>query len=449
MGTELTPVQKILVRLIHRNARPQLSRALTKIHPADIATIFPLIPEQEQQRLIDVLFEQRLAGRTLRELPETFLEEILEDIDDARLAEICRRLSPDDAADFLGHLSKERADRILSMLRELQDHLLALMTYPPDTAGGRMTSDFLALHETMTVEDALLAVRKNRHTDNLFYVYVVDDAEKLRGVLALRQLVLQDPEVVIREAMQRTVFKVKPDATQEEVANLIARYNLLAIPVVDDEGRLLGIVTVDDVIDVMREEATKDMYQLAGLDTADRVFVSPFRSVRLRLPWLLLNLATAFLVASIVGLFQNTIAQFTMLAMFMPVVAGLGGNAGTQTFTVIVRSLALGELDLKGARRAILKEASVGTLNGLVTGLVIAVVVYLWKHNLLLGIILASAQLINVFMAGVFGTIIPLVLRRLKFDPAITSSIFLTAVTDGCGFLAFLGLATLLLQYLL
>jgi magnesium transporter len=312
-----------------------------------------------------------------------------------------------------------------------------------------MTSHFLALHETMTVGDALLAVRKNRDLDNLFYVYVVDDMGKLSGVLALRQLVLQDPDIEIRNAMQRTVFKVKADATQEEVANLIARYNLLAIPVVNDKDRLLGIVTIDDVIDVMREEATKDIYQLAGLDKEDRVFISPFRSVRLRLPWLLVNLATAFLAASVVGLFHNTIAQFAVLAMFMPVVAGMGGNAGTQTFTVIVRSLALGELDFKGAWRALLKESAVGLLNGLVTGIVIAGVVYLWKRNLYLGLILALAQLINLFLAGAFGTIIPLLLRRFKLDPAITSSIFLTTVTDVCGFLAFLGLATLLLKYLL
>ncbi len=449
MAIRLTPVQKILIRLIHRDARAQLRRTLTKVHPADIATIFPLIPEQEQQRLIDVLFEQRLAGKTLRELPVAFLREILESMDDARLAEICQRLSPDDATDFLGHLPTERADRILSAIRgEIHDRLTELLGYPPETAGGRMTSEFLALQDTMTVGDAQVEVRKNRELDNLFYVYVVDEAGKLEGVLALRELVLQDPDVPIQQIMQRNVSKATTDTPQEEVANLIAHYDLLAIPVVDVDDTLLGIVTIDDVVDVMREEATRDIYQLAGLDLEDKVFTSPFRSVRLRIPWLFLNLLTAFLAASVIGLFEDTIAQFAVLAMFMPVVAGMGGNAGTQTLTVMVRGIALGELELKGARRALLKEMVVGILNGLSTGLLIAVAVYLWKRNLYLALILASAQWINLFLAGFFGTLIPLALRRFKLDPALASSVFLTTVTDICGFLVFLGLATLFLQHL-
>ena len=449
MAIELTQVQRILMRLIHRDAQPQLRRALSKIHPADIATVLPLITEGEQGRLLDVLFEQRIAGQTLRELPEGLLQDILGNMADERLAEICRRLSSDDAVDFLGHLPDERAEHILSMLRgDVHDTITEFLAYPPDTAGGLMTSDFLAIHATMTVGDALLAVRENRGLDNLFYAYVVDEESRLRGVLALRQLVLQDPEIDVQQIMQRHVYKVTVDVSQEEVARLIAHYNLLAMPVVDGDGLLLGIVTVDDVIDVMQEEATKDIYQLAGLDAEDKVFASVIQSARLRLPWLLLNLLTGFLIASVVGVFEETIAQFAVLAMFMPVVAGLGGNGGTQTLTVIVRSLALGELDLKGAHRALLKEVSVSIISGLCVGLLIAAAVYLWKRNIYLAAILASAQWLTLLVAAFFGTVIPLVLRRFKLDPALASGVFLTTIVDICGFLAFLGLATLFLGHL-
>jgi magnesium transporter len=234
---------------------------------------------------------------------------------------------------------------------------------------------------------------------------------------------------------------------QEEVARLVASYNLLAIPVVDEENKLVGVITVDDVIDVIKDEATEDVYRLAGVSSDDRVFTSPVESLRKRLPWLQVNLVTAFLAASVVAMFESTIARWSVLAVFMPVVAGMGGNAAMQTLTVIVRGIALGELTWANSRKALLKESAVGIGNGVGCGVVAALVVWIWKGNVSLGLIIGAAMIINMFVAATAGTLIPLGLRALKVDPALASSVFITTLTDIFGFLSFLGLATLTLNY--
>jgi magnesium transporter len=235
---------------------------------------------------------------------------------------------------------------------------------------------------------------------------------------------------------------------QEEVARQVASYNLLAIPVVDEENKLVGIITVDDVIDVIKDEATEDVYRLAGVAGDDRVFSRPIESLRKRVPWLQVNLVTAFIAAFVVGLFEDTIAKVTVLAMFMPVVAGMGGNAATQTLTVIVRGIALGELTWANTRKALFKEAAVGVGNGLATGMVAALVVLIWKGDPTLGLIIGAAMVINMFVAATAGTLIPLSLRALKVDPALASSVFITTLTDVFGFLSFLGLATVFIRFL-
>jgi magnesium transporter len=235
---------------------------------------------------------------------------------------------------------------------------------------------------------------------------------------------------------------------QEEVARQVASYNLLAIPVVDEENKLVGIITVDDVIDVIKDEATEDVYRLAGVAGDDRVFSRPIESLRKRVPWLQVNLVTAFIAAFVVGLFEDTIAKVTVLAMFMPVVAGMGGNAATQTLTVIVRGIALGELTWANTRKALFKEAAVGVGNGLATGVVAALVVLIWKGDPTLGLIIGAAMVINMFVAATAGTLIPLSLRALKVDPALASSVFITTLTDVFGFLSFLGLATVFIRFL-
>jgi magnesium transporter len=248
--------------------------------------------------------------------------------------------------------------------------------------------------------------------------------------------------------MTADLMSARVDMDQEEVARQVASYNLLAIPVVDEENKLVGVITVDDVIDVIKDEATEDIYRLAGVAGDERAFTPAGESLRKRLPWLGVNLATAFLAASVVALFEGTIERITALAIFMPIVAGMGGNAATQTLTVIVRGIALGELNWANSRKALLKEAAVGMGNGIVLGLVAAVVAWVTRGNPVLGLVLCAAMIINMFVAATAGTLIPLGLRAANVDPALASSVFITTLTDVFGFFSFLGLARVFIRFL-
>jgi magnesium transporter len=282
----------------------------------------------------------------------------------------------------------------------------------------------------------------------VFYLYVVDERRHLVGVISLRRLLLVAPDTPLKRIMTTDLSSVRVDVNQEEVARLVASYNLLAIPVVDEENKLVGVITVDDVIDVIKDEATEDVYRLAGVTGDDRVFTKPTESLRKRLPWLFVNLVTAFLAVGVVSRFEGTIAVATALAVFMPVVAGMGGNAATQTLTVIVRGIALGELTWANTRQALFKEAAVGIVNGVSCGAIAALIAWLTYGNYTLGLILGLAMIINMFVAAVAGTLIPLALRAMKIDPALASSVFITTLTDVFGFLSFLGLGALFIRYL-
>jgi magnesium transporter len=266
--------------------------------------------------------------------------------------------------------------------------------------------------------------------------------------VSLRRLLLVPPSTPLKRIMTTDLISVRADMDQEEVARQVASYNLLAIPVVDEENKLVGVITVDDVIDVIKDEATEDVYRLAGVTGDDRVFTPASESLRKRLPWLLVNLGTAFLAALVVAAFQGTIGILPVVAVLMPVVAGMGGNAATQTLTVIVRGIALGELTWGNTRKALFKEAVVGIGNGLACGIVGALIVLLFNGNWVLGLVLGLAMIVNMFVAATAGTLIPLSLRALKVDPALASSVFITTLTDMFGFFSFLGLATLFLRYL-
>jgi magnesium transporter len=282
----------------------------------------------------------------------------------------------------------------------------------------------------------------------VFYLYVVDGRRHLVGVTSLRRLLLVAPETPLKRIMTPDVFSVRVDTDQEEAARLVASYNLLAIPVVDEENKLAGVITVDDVIDVLKDEATEDLYRLAGVSGDERVETPAWEALKKRLPWLGVNLGTAFLAASVVAAFEHTISQATALAVFMPIVAGMGGNAGTQTLTVIVRGLALGELSWANARRTLFKEAAIGLGNGVALGVVAALVAWATKGNPVLGLLLGMAMICNMLVASTAGTLVPLGLKAMKVDPALASSVFITTFTDVVGFASFLGLATIFLRYL-
>jgi magnesium transporter len=300
----------------------------------------------------------------------------------------------------------------------------------------------------MTVAQALDHLRKSATREGAFYVYVVDDHDHLVGVVPLRRLITADPATPVEAIRQADVVSVAADTDQEEVARLVTKHNLLAVPVVGRDHRLLGTITVDDVIDVIHEEATEDIHRLGGVAADETIFDPAGKVVRRRLFWLLVNLPTAVLAATVVSAFEPSIRTLAVLAVFMPIVAGMGGNAGIQTFTVIVRAIALGDLTRANTRKILFREVRIGLANGVGAGAVAGLIAYLWKGDPLLGIILGVAMITNMLVAALAGTLVPVALKRLRIDPAVATGVVVTTLTDCAGFLSFLGLATLLLRFL-
>jgi magnesium transporter len=444
------PIDYDTVREMLRTATPdRILRFIGKSHPADIALLFKGLESGEVRQLFDVLFTARRADKTLKELPPELLPDILALIDDEKVGRLIVRSDPDDAVTFIDSLPEERRERVLALLDpERQAAVREIINYPEGTVGRIMTTDFMALSPDITAQGAIDKIRERGELESFFYLYV-DDAGKLVGVVPIRNLVIAPPDRTLREMMIADPVKANVFMDQEEAARLVSRYELLALPIVDEAGRLEGIITVDDVIDIINQETTEDMYKMVGLAEEDRVFTPVSRSVRMRLPWTFLNLLTATLAASVVGLFEGTLHEIVALVTFMPVVAGVGGNGATQTATVIIRAIALGELEFASAWKAIVKQVSVNIFIALAAGTLIAVAAFLWKGNPYLGLVLAAALILNLgLMAGFAGAVIPLMLKALKFDPALGSGIIVTALTDAFGFLAFLGLATIFRHYL-
>jgi magnesium transporter len=441
--------QQLLMKLLRHGAYPQLRKIVDKTPAADIAPALPLLLDEDRRRVMSLLIEAGKAARTLLNLDDDDFRDVIEHLDDSSLAAICSSSAPDDAADLLDNILPERRERILHLLGTVQGAKLAsLLEGKEETAGALMNTEFLTLDEDLTIAQAIEAVRQYPRKGSFFYVYCTDSEGHLTGVLSLRSLILGDAMALLRDIMVQSVVRVQVDSTPEEVAQIVSKYDLLSVPVVDLQNRLVGVVTVDDVLDVIQEQAEEDLLHLAGVAAEERVTTPAKRSFLTRFPWLAINLLTAFLASSVVRMFQGTIERWAALAVFMPIVAGMGGNAGTQTLTVFVRGLALGEVDFKTGWSAIWKEVLVALGNGIANGLLTTLVVGWWTGDWILGWILMFAMIFNLVIAGIAGGFVPLLLEKLGFDPAISSSIFVTTFTDVGGFFSFLGLASLALRYL-
>ncbi len=439
-------------RLLRMGAMPNLLNLLQKQHPADLAQIFAELPEKERHAAFNTLVERngKLAMEALSELGAEKGGELLALRSAEEIARLTQEIPSDDAAALIESLSDELRLAVLELIHPKPGGGVSdLLEYEEKTAGRLMNPNVFALAEDLTAGEAITALQSSRDVEMVFYLYVVDERRHLVGVVSLRRLLLVPPDTPLKRIMTTEVYSARVDTDQEEVARQVASYNLLAIPAVDAENKLVGVITVDDVIDVIKDEATEDVFRLAGVSVDDGVLTPPLESLRRRLPWLLVNLVTAFCAAAVVGLFTGTITQAVALATFMPVVAGMGGNAATQTLAVIVRGIALGELTWSNARHALMKESLVGLGNGVANGLVGALVVWaITRGDWALGLILMAAMIINMFVAATAGTLIPLGLRALKVDPALASSVFITTFTDVFGFFSFLGLGTLFLRFL-
>ena len=438
-------------RLLRIGATANLFNLLQKQHPADLAAVYGELQERDRKAAFAVLVERspKLAMESAAELGPEMAAQLLADRPAEEIAKLVQEIPSDDAAALVDYLPEDLSTAVLELMRPKESGQVGnLLEFPEKTAGRIMNPNVFALSEDLTVGEGISQLQSSRDVEMVFYLYIVDARRHLVGVTSLRRLLLVSPETPLKRIMTPDVTSVRVDTDQEEAARLVASYNLLAIPVVDEENKLVGVITVDDVIDVIKDEATEDIYRLAGVTSDERVFTPPGESLTKRLPWLAVNLVTAFIAASVVSLFEHTIDQVVALAVFMPIVAGMGGNAGTQTLTVIVRGIALGELNWGNSRKALFKEALVGLGNGLVLGALGALVVWLMKGNPVLGGVLGLAMVINMFIAGTAGTLIPLGLRAMKVDPALASSVFITTFTDVAGFASFLGLATVFLKYL-
>jgi len=446
---KLKQTQRYVLRLFMMGSSEHIKRMVPKLRPAEIVELLAHLRKSDQIRFLQLLFDVRMAAPTLTELPAELAKELIGEFPNDAIAEMTRRLSPDDAVDLLAYLPEERQEKVLEQFNEKERWALErLRLYDEDTAGGRMTTEYIALSGEMTAAEALDALRQNYDKSDLLDIYVTDEHNHLTGILPLRSLVFASGQTHVKNLMVPDPITIQPDTPQEDVANLVSDFDLMAVPVVDEENKILGVVTFDDILEVMEEEATEDMYHLAGLDTAERVFSPVSRSVRLRVPWLLINLGTALLAALTVALFKESISKFVALAVLMPIVANLGGNAGSQSLTVVVRGLALGELEFASRWKAILKEVSVGFCTGSINGLIMALIAYIWYGNPWLSLILFVAMIGNMLLAGLFGAVVPLLLKWADKDPALGSHILVTTVTDVGGFFIFLGLATALMGHM-
>jgi magnesium transporter len=438
-------------RLLRIGASANLLNLLQKQHPADLAQIFSELPDKDREAAFSVLAERngRLAMEALSELGPESGAALLATRSAEEIARLAQEIPSDDAAALIDYLPEELSAAVLDLMRPKESGVVEnLLEYDEQTAGRIMNPHVFALNEDMTVGEAITELQTNRDVEMVFYLYVVDERRHLVGVVSLRRLLLVSPETPLKRIMTGDLISARVDMDQEEVARQVASYNLLAIPVVDEENKLAGVITVDDVIDVIKDEATEDIYRLAGVTGDERVFTPAAETFRKRLPTLSIQLVTTFAAAAVVALFEGTIGKVTALAVFMPIVAGMGATAATQTLTVIVRGIGLGELTWSNSRKALLKEASIGVGNGILLGVVAAIVAWAAKGDPALGLLLGAAMIINLFVAATAGTLVPLGLRAANFDPALASSVVVTTMTDVLGFGTFLGLATVFLRYL-
>jgi magnesium transporter len=422
---------------------------LKGLHPADIADRLQRVPVDEALTALRQLSKADAAA-VLAELDEEVRPRLIEGLSSPELAGIITQLDHHAAADVVAELPEERRPEVMAGLpTEEKAKVDTLLIYPPDTAGGIMSDQFIRLRTDQTVEEclALLQGRADETEGGISYLYVTDDVGRLVGIVSMRDLVFRGRQRTIGQIMTRDVKHVSVDDDQEKIAQLFEHYHYLALPVLDREGRLVGIVSARQVMGVMREEATEDMQLMVGLSGEERALTPWQKSIKGRLPWLCINLATAFLAAAVVGIFEGTIAKWTALAIFLPIVAGQGGNAGAQTLTVIIREMALGEMTVGDGRKALVKEVILGVLNGLAIGLLVGVIGWFWKGNVVLGVVVGVAMLLNMVAAALSGVLVPYTLKALRIDPALASCIMVTTVTDVAGFFFFLGLAALAMQW--
>ncbi len=422
---------------------------IEEIPAPDGATVLEHMTSEQAAGVAEYL-DPTTAGAIFSEMDPAIAASVVADMESAEASMVLSAMDPDDRVDVLELVPAAKHDEIVAeMDAEESDEVRRLEQYPPDSAGGIMTTEVTALYEYLSVEDAIAQLRRlSEQLEQMFYVYVIDRRGHLVGVLSMRDLILAKPSRLLRDIMRPNVRSVPVTMDQEAVARLMRRYGFLAVPVVDERNILVGLITVDDVVDVVEEEATEDVQKMFGAGAEERL-TSPWHfSFRKRVWWLLVNLGTAFLAGAVVSMFESTIERFAILAVYMPIVAGMGGNASAQAMAVAVRGIALGEVDRALLGRVLIRQALVGFVTGITVGLVTAAVAVTFQqeNRAALGLVVGLALVINHTLAAVTGVAIPFAMKWLGFDPAQSATIFATTVTDVVGFFALLGLAQFVIR---
>ncbi len=443
---EEMPSHDLVESIAYRQSLPELQQLLDRLHPADVAHILEALPVQDRLTIWNLVKAER-DGEILLEVSDAVRETLIAAMDGNELVAATGQLDADEIADLAPDLPRSVIDDVFQSLPvEEREQLRAAMSYPEDAVGALMDFDMVAIREDVTLEVVLRYLRRldelPGHTDQLF---VVDRDEHLKGVLPVNRLLVSDPDTEVAAVMSTEMLKLHPDDKAQQAAHAFERYDLVSASVVDVEGKLIGRVTVNAVMDFIREESENEALKLGGLSEEEDLFAPVWKSVKNRWIWLAVNLVTAFIASRVIGVFEDSIEKLVALAALMPIIAGIGGNSGNQTITMIVRALALGQLNLSNARKLFAKEIGVSAVNGMVWGSAVGLFAFFIYDSVALGLVMALAMTLNLLLAASLGVMIPLLLQKFGRDPAAGSSVMITAVTDSGGFFIFLGLATVFL----
>jgi len=440
------PRHELVESLVHKQNLAELQKKLDRLHPADVAYILEALPLEERLVVWDLVKAER-DGEILLEVSDSVRGTLIENMDSHELVAAAEQLDTDEIADLVPDLPQDVVDDVLhSMSVEEREQLRAAMSYPEDSVGALMDFDMVSVRDDVTLEVVLRYLRRmDELPDHTDQVFVVDRSDAIKGVLPINRLIVTDPEVLVGEVMNTEFITLSPDDKAQQAAQSFERYDLVSAPVVDQASRLVGRVTVDVVVDFIRQRSEAEQLSHAGLLEEEDIFASVWKSAKNRWLWLAVNLGTAFFASRVIGAFEGTIEKLVALATLMPIVAGIAGNSGNQTTTLIIRSLALGQVTPDNARRLIGKELAISLLNGLVWGGVAGTFAYLLYRSVPLGLVMTSAMLLNLLVGASVGMFVPLVMQKMGRDPAIGSSVLLTFTTDSMGFFIFLGLATVFL----
>ena len=448
-GTEITLMRDTFRRLLRRHAKINIIKLIERTHPADMALIFRYFNEGEQDTIFAFMTPTDETVEFLGELDESIVIRLLEQEEPSRIAAILEEASSNEQAYLMGLVEEKYASTIIDLLQaEEQEELEEMMAYPEDSAGILMYTDVFTLHEETKAKDAIAALQDQEEAEMVFYLYAVDDNGRLNGVVSLRDLVTTPSDTMLKDLMSIKVHAVRPETDQEEVARIVSQYNFLAVPVVDGDEKLLGIVTVDDVLDVIREEATEDFLQMVGAGKDREILLkSSWENARMRLPWLFASWVGGIGAAFIIGVFDNVLESTIALAAFIPVIMGMGGNIGTQSSTIIVRGLATGRVSFENSTKILFKEIRVGLILGILYGILLGIfaIFRFLDVSPLLGVVVGLSICLSMIIATTIGSMVPLILNRFDIDPAIATGPFVTTAIDILGVTLYLLIAESLL----